>query len=77
VAAAANPQLGPGSLRAVAEATLNGKPLGVAWKPPFRLPAGTALRAGHNELAVRVANNRVNRLMGGARGGDRVTRPPT
>lgn len=55
-------------LWAVAEATLNGRALGVAWKPPFRLDVSSALRPGQNTLEVRVANTWANRLAGEARG---------
>jgi len=64
---AGQPMIDLGDLWAVAEAELNGENLGVAWKRPFRLPARKALRAGRNELRVRVANNWANRLIGDAR----------
>lgn len=48
----------------LAEVTLNGKNLGVLWKPPFRVPAGSALKVGENELEVRVINVWHNRLVG-------------
>jgi len=71
---ASDPQLDLGGLWGAAEALLNGKPLGVAWKIPFRLPAREALRAGRNELVIKVANNWVNRLVGDARGHGSYTR---
>ncbi len=72
---APEPQLDLGDLWAAADVELNGTFLGIAWKVPFRLAAGQALRVGPNELRVRVANNWINRLAGDARGGgQRYTR---
>jgi hypothetical protein len=45
-----------GTVHETAEATLNGVPLGAAWKAPRRLACGDALRAGTNRLKVMVAN---------------------
>ena len=45
-----------GVVHETAEVTLNGVNLGVAWKAPRRLPCGSALRAGENQLVVEVAN---------------------
>jgi hypothetical protein len=55
-----------GDLWAVAEVRLNGRDLGVVWKRPFRVDITAAARAGANRLAVRVANNWANRLVGDA-----------
>ena len=55
-----------GELRELAEVTLNGETLGVLWKPPFRLDVTGKLRAGRNEIAVRVINTWANRLIGDA-----------
>ena len=53
-----------GALRDVAEVSLNGRPLGVLWKPPFRVDVTGALKAGANRLEVRVTNQWTNRLIG-------------
>ena len=45
-----------GVVHETAEVTLNGVNLGAAWKAPRRLPCGSALRAGENQLVVEVAN---------------------
>jgi hypothetical protein len=45
-----------GDVHETAEAWLNGKPLGAAWKRPRRLPCGAALLRGRNELRIEVAN---------------------
>ncbi len=65
-----------GRLWAVAEVEWNGRPVGVAWKQPFRLDVTPAVRAGENQLRVRVANTWANRLIGDALGvgGRRFTR---
>ena len=53
-----------GDLKNIAEVTLNGKSLGLLWKPPFRVDATGALRAGKNTLSVKVTNLWPNRLIG-------------
>ena len=56
-----------GRVRVVADAYLNGKHLGVLWKPPFRLDITHAAKRGKNRLVVEVANLWSNRLTGDAR----------
>ncbi len=53
-----------GSLWAVGEVWLNGKPLGVVWKPPYVLDVTSASHPGKNGLMVEVANTWSNRLVG-------------
>ncbi len=53
-----------GEVKNLAEVILNGKPLGVVWKTPFRVDATGVLRPGSNTLQVRVTNLWVNRLIG-------------
>ncbi|MCX6894121.1 MAG: hypothetical protein NTZ16_01145, partial [Verrucomicrobia bacterium] len=55
-----------GEVRELAEVALNGAPLGVVWKPPFRLDVTGKLRAGRNEISIRVINTWANRLIGDA-----------
>jgi hypothetical protein len=55
-----------GSVREVAEVTLNGRKLGTAWTAPYALDITAAAKPGRNELKVRVANLWVNRLIGDA-----------
>jgi hypothetical protein len=55
-----------GDLWSVGEAFLNGRPLGVLWKPPYAVDVTDALKAGPNELRVEVANTWSNRLAGDA-----------
>ncbi len=56
-----------GRLWAVGEVWLNGKPLGIVWKPPYRLEVSKAARPGRNRLEIEVANTWSNRLVGDAR----------
>lgn len=58
-----------GQVGDVAEVRLNGVPVGIVWKAPYRLDIGGALKAGNNQLEVRVANLWVNRLIGDAQPG--------
>jgi hypothetical protein len=53
-----------GSVKNVAEVRLNGRPTGIAWKPPFRVDVTDALKPGANTLEVRVSNLWPNRLIG-------------
>jgi hypothetical protein len=53
-----------GSLREVAEVTLNGRDLGILWKEPFQADITGAMRPGRNVLEVKVTNLWHNRLMG-------------
>ena len=48
----------------MADVTLNGKPLGILWKPPFRVDVTGALKAGDNTLELRVVNLWINRQIG-------------
>ncbi len=53
-----------GTLREVAEVTLNGRNLGILWKEPFQADITDALRTGRNTLEVKITNLWNNRLMG-------------
>lgn len=53
-----------GDLAEIAEVTLNGKPLGLAWLPPYRMEISGTARTGANQLEIRVANLWTNRLNG-------------
>jgi len=53
-----------GDVKNIAEVTVNGKSLGIAWKKPFRLDMTKALKPGSNNLVVKVTNLWVNRLIG-------------
>jgi hypothetical protein len=53
-----------GRVEVVAEVVLNGRDLGILWKPPFRVEVGDCLKAGRNRLEVKVTNLWPNRLIG-------------
>ena len=53
-----------GDTKNLAEVTVNGEPLGIFWKTPFRLDVTGALKPGANALEVKVTNLWVNRLIG-------------
>jgi hypothetical protein len=53
-----------GDLAEIAEITLNGKRLGLAWLPPYRIEVSGEVHAGTNQLEIRVANLWANRLNG-------------
>ncbi len=55
-----------GDVKNIAEVILNGKPLGVVWKKPFKVNLTGAVKVGENALEVKVTNLWVNRLIGDA-----------
>ncbi|KGF83365.1 glycoside hydrolase [Massilia sp. JS1662] len=58
-----------GQVGDVAEVFVNGRPAGIAWKPPYEVDVGKLVVAGTNTVEVRVANLWVNRLIGDAQPG--------
>jgi len=53
-----------GQVRVLAQVALNGRDLGVLWKPPFQLDITEVAKAGDNALEVKVVNLWPNRLIG-------------
>lgn len=53
-----------GDVKNLAEVTVNGKDLGLAWHAPYRVDVTSALRPGDNQLSIKVVNAWVNRLIG-------------
>ena len=54
-----------GTVKEMAEVEINGKPVGgILWKPPFVVDVTPALKAGGNEILVRVTNLWPNRMIG-------------
>jgi hypothetical protein len=53
-----------GDVKNIADVKVNEVPLGILWKPPFRVNVTSALRPGSNRLEVIVTNLWVNRLIG-------------
>jgi alpha-L-rhamnosidase/Glycosyl hydrolases family 2, sugar binding domain len=53
-----------GDVKNIADVTVNGKPLGILWKAPFRVDVTSAMKPGANTVAIKVTNLWVNRLIG-------------
>ena len=53
-----------GRVFVIAQVNLNGRDLGILWKPPFLVDITDHLHAGANELVVNVVNLWPNRLIG-------------
>jgi hypothetical protein len=53
-----------GRVKNLAEVWLNGKPLGILWKPPFRVNITGAAKPGKNKLEIKITNLWPNRLIG-------------
>jgi hypothetical protein len=57
-------ELDLGAVKNIAQVFLNGRDLGVLWKPPFRAGLAAAARAGKNRLEIKITNLWPNRLVG-------------
>jgi len=53
-----------GTVNAIAQVRLNGKDLGVLWKPPYRVAVSDGLNAGQNDLEITVVQTWRNRVIG-------------
>ncbi len=53
-----------GDVKDLAEVTVNGKSAGILWRPPYTIDITPHLKPGRNQLAVKVVNTWVNRLIG-------------
>jgi hypothetical protein len=53
-----------GNVKNLAEVSVNGTPLGVVWKTPFRVNVTGVVKPGTNEVQIKVTNLWVNRLIG-------------
>ncbi|MCX6345407.1 MAG: glycosyl hydrolase [Armatimonadetes bacterium] len=53
-----------GKVAVMAEVRLNGKSAGIAWKSPYRVEISGIIKAGANDLEVKVANLPINRMIG-------------
>ena len=58
-----------GAVHELATVSINGRPLGVLWRPPYRIDIAPALHAGRNTLEIAVTDLWVNRLIGDAQPG--------
>lgn len=64
LAQGAHLELDLGKVHELAEVLVNGKSVGVAWKPPYRVDITEAAHEGSNTLAIKVVNLWPNRLIG-------------
>ena len=53
-----------GDVQVMAEVKLNGKDLGILWKPPYRVEITGVAKPGDNALEVKVTNLWINRMIG-------------
>ncbi|MGA2533761.1 MAG: glycosyl hydrolase [Candidatus Aminicenantales bacterium] len=53
-----------GKVQVMAQVKLNGRDLGILWKSPYVMDVTGTLKAGDNDLEIRVTNLWVNRLIG-------------
>ncbi len=56
-----------GQVRNVADVMLNGKKLGILWKPPFQVDVTDVVHVGKNQLKVELTNLWANRVAGDAK----------
>lgn len=53
-----------GTVKEIAEVSLNGKPLGLYWRAPFQVDLTGALKPGANRLEIKITNLWQNRMIG-------------
>jgi hypothetical protein len=53
-----------GDVKNLAQVSVNGKPLGIAWKPPYRVDVTSAVKPGKNMVEITVTDAWVNRIIG-------------
>jgi len=53
-----------GKVMDIAEVSINGKPLGTSWKPPYIFDVTSVLKPGFNRFQIAVTNQWTNRLLG-------------
>ena len=53
-----------GRVEIIAELKINGKSLGILWKPPYQVDITSAVIVGKNQLEISVVNLWINRLIG-------------
>ena len=57
-------ELDLGEVQVAAQVSVNGKPVGILWHPPYRINIGKHLAPGANTLEIEVANLWINRMIG-------------
>jgi hypothetical protein len=55
-----------GRVRDIAEVVVNGKSVATVWTPPFRVDITDAVKAGDNQVQIKVTNEWTNRIAGDA-----------
>jgi hypothetical protein len=55
-----------GTVKNLAQVSLNGQDLGILWKPPFQLDITAAAKPGPNDLEIKITNLWPNRIIGDA-----------
>jgi hypothetical protein len=53
-----------GTVKEIAEVSVNGAPAVLLWRPPFRADVTGALKPGTNQIEVKVTNLWANRMIG-------------
>ncbi len=53
-----------GKVQVMAQVKINGKDLGILWKPPYRVEVTDAVKGGENALEIQVTNLWINRMIG-------------
>jgi hypothetical protein len=53
-----------GSVKNMAEVSVNGKSVGLIWKEPYRVDLTSALKPGANSIEIKVTNGWTNRIIG-------------
>lgn len=53
-----------GKVRDIAEVSVNNKPVGITWAPPYRMDVTDVLKPGLNTLEIKVTNEWTNRRIG-------------
>jgi hypothetical protein len=61
-----------GDVKNLAQVAINGQDLGITWHQPYRVDVTKALRPGRNEIAIKVTDSWVNRLIGDQQPGTTV-----
>jgi len=51
-------------VKSIADVRVNGRSVGYAWRPPFRVDVTDAVTTGMNNVEIRVSNLWPNRLIG-------------
>ena len=53
-----------GTVYDLAEVSINGKPTGTLWKPPYLIDVTQLLKPGNNQVEIKVTNEWSNRIIG-------------